>query len=118
MPEPTVLELIIRQYEDPFFFFLNCAAAFAFLVDKAFAITHLWRIRELLLLFCCLNAPIASLLSSFVLSHKIRKPVFAIFGSAGFMLMLAPESVFYYEGWRVLSVLNLGLMIICTILHL
>lgn len=112
-----VLDILIQQYENPYFFFLNCSSAFAFLIDKLFAISHFWRVRKLPLLFCCLNAPVGSLLSMIVFWHKVRKPLFPIVTLVGFTLMFNTNSVFYSDGLRFASVLNLVVMLLCTVLR-
>ena len=119
MDEKELTKLVVgilkQQYEDPYFYSLNVGAAVAIILDKALAINRLWRITEINLLLCCLNAPIASLASMLLCRHKIRKPYFFLVALLGAYHMLQPESFFYNGFWKSVGIINLGLILGCIL---
>lgn len=109
------LDILQRQYEDYFLLALNIGALIIFILDKCQAQNDRWRVREIFMYFCCLNAPIACIAGMLVAWHKVRKPSFYLVILIGLFLM-SQSYDFLTEGdvswWKVLGLINFGLTFI------
>lgn len=110
-----IVDVLKRQYEDYFLLALNIGALVIFVTDKCRAVQGEWRVREVFLYGCCLNAPIASILSMLVVWHKVRKIIFYLIILSGLVLMyqsygfLADKD---WSWWKVLGLVNIGLALV------
>ena len=115
----NVIGTVILQYTDIGLLILNVGAILFFLLDKVFAANGFWRVRELNLLLCCLNAPLSALPSMFLFRHKINHLHFYIFVITGFVLMFKYE--FMYEPgiftWKTLGYFNFGFILLSLVYH-
>lgn len=113
------IDTIKLQFTDTGLLILNLGAIICFLLDKLFAQNGLWRVRNLNLLLCCLNAPLSVLPSMFLFRHKIRHPHFYCFVIVGFVLMFRYE--FIYEtrffSWKTLGYFNFAFIVFSLVYH-
>lgn len=115
--DKRIEENLRMQYNDNDLFLLNVGAMVAFGLDKLFAMNDQWRIRELNLLLCCLNAPLSSLLSMFLFRHKIRHPHFYILSLIGLYMMFNNGDFILSSYWKVLGLFNFGFIAFSLIVH-
>lgn len=115
-------EILKMHYYDYDLFLLNFCTILAFLIDKLLAINGKWRIREINLLFCCLQSPIASILSMHLFNHKInRHPQFYIFSLIGLFIMFKNydfihQSTSSFLSWKSLGFINFGFMLLSQLI--
>lgn len=106
-----LLDPLKRQYEDHFLLTLNFFALILFFVDKLRAQEGGWRVREVFLYICCLDAPIASISGMLIACHKLRKISFYVAVFVGLFLMylrfgfIADNALTW---WKILGFINIG----------
>lgn len=113
-----ILDILKRQYEDYFLLALNIGALMIFILDKCQAQNDRWRVREVFLHICCLNAPLASLSGMLVAWHKVRKITFYFVILIGLFLMYQSYDCISQEDvswWKVLGFINLGLTFVTLV---
>ena len=105
------LESLSQYLKDQTNFYFNTGRVLFFLIDKIKAKTKGWRIREWNLLLCCLNAPIASLLSMQIFRHKVNRPRFYLFSVIGLFMIVNDCDIILDDSWKALGYMNLIFMI-------
>ena len=88
-----------------------------FLIDKIKAMGAAWKMRELNLLLCCLNAPIASLLSMQIFRHKTLHPHFYLVSAISLYINLRKFGDIFDSCWIKLGYLNFIMIVVSLLLR-
>ena len=115
-----VVDILKLQYFDRYLFYLNLGCLLFFGLDKLLAQKNKQRVRNLNLLICCLNAPLASISSILAFRHKIKQPLFYVFTIGGFYLMFMRFNFIYDDSilsWKGFGFLNFAFIIFSLIVR-